>query len=425
MLRDVWWARQVDRVGLVVLGIGAAVLPLVVTQTSRHLLYATIVGFAICALSVTVLTGWGGQLSLGQMAFAGLGALLAAAFERGVATNIGIGSLRLVNAKLDPLPFGVSVMLAMAVTAAVAALIGAGALRVRGLLLAVSTFAFALAASQYLFRRPILTGGQSSGRVRAPRSDLFGLDLTDQRTHYWFALACLVIAVVVVAHLRRTGVGRTTIAVRDNADGAAACTVAPGRTKLRAFALSGALAALGGIVLAGAIGAVPNDRFFTLTDSLSVVAMVVIGGLGSVGGAILGALWVVGLPAFFPDNELVPLLTSSVGLLVLLLYFPAGLVGIGHRVRDAILDRAARSREATPAPVRPPVTALATARRDEEERTVSPVLATRDLRVRFGGLMAVDGVDLTVGADEIVGLIGPNGAGKSTLMNAIGGYVRC
>ncbi|MBX3314203.1 MAG: ATP-binding cassette domain-containing protein [Actinobacteria bacterium] len=423
-LQGVWWARQVDRVGLVALGIAAAAAPLVVAQTSRHLLYTTIVGFAICALSLTVLTGWAGQLSLGQMAFAGLGALLAAAFERGIATNVGIGSLRIVNAKLDPLPFGVSMVLAMAVTALVAVVIGAGALRVRGLLLAVSTLAFALAASQYVFRRPILTGGRSSGRVRAPRSDFFGIDLTDQRAHYWFSLVCLAVVVVLVAHLRRTGVGRTTIAVRDNADGAASCAVPPGRIKLRAFALSGAVAALGGIVLAGAIGAVPNDRFFTVGDSLSVVAVVVIGGLGSVGGAILGALWVVGLPAFFPDNELVPLLTSSIGLLVLLLYFPRGLVGIGHALRDAVLGRAARGREVPPPPERPPVSSLARTGAAEDRSTVDPVLVARDVRVRFVGLMAVAGVDLTVGAGEVVGLIGTNGAGKSTLMNAIGGYVR-
>jgi ABC-type branched-subunit amino acid transport system permease subunit len=73
-----------------------------------------------------------------------------------------------------------------------------------------------------------------------------------------------------------------------------------------------------------------------------LVSIVVIGGLGSVAGPILGAMWVIGLPAFFPGNELVPLLTSSIGLLVLLLYFPGGLVQIGYSIRDVLLRVAER-----------------------------------------------------------------------------------
>jgi ABC-type branched-subunit amino acid transport system ATPase component/ABC-type branched-subunit amino acid transport system permease subunit len=420
-LRQLWWVRQLDRAGLALLGIVAVVVPLVVTQPSRHLLYTTIVGFALCALSLTVLTGWAGQLSLGQMAFAGLAALLAAGFQRGLTTNIGWGETRLVNARLEPLAFAPSAVLAVLVTAGLAALIGAGALRVRGLLLAVSTFAFAVAASQFLFRRPLLTGG-AVGPVRFPRPDLLGLDLTSPRSFYFFSLACLAVVAATVARLRRTGVGRTTVAVRDNPDAAAAYTVGPARTKLRAFALAGAIAGLGGIVLAGSIESIPNDRFFTVGDSLQLVAMVVIGGLGSVSGAVLGALWVVGLPAFFPDSELVPLLTSSLGLLVLLLYVPGGLVQIAYAARDALLSRLerrldpapAKQRDTLPVPVssvRPPLT------------SDRPALQVRGARVRFGGIVAVDAVSLTVGSGEIVGLIGTNGAGKSTLMNAVGGYV--
>jgi ABC-type branched-subunit amino acid transport system ATPase component/ABC-type branched-subunit amino acid transport system permease subunit len=420
-LRRLWWVRQLDRAGLAVLCVVAVVVPLIVTQPSRHLLYTTIVGFALCALSLTVLTGWAGQLSLGQMAFAGLAALLAAGFQRGLTTNVGWGGTRLVNARLEPLAFAPSAILAVLITAGLAALIGAGALRVRGLLLAVSTFAFAVAASQYLFRRPLLTG-EAVGPVRFPRTDLFGLDLSSPRSFYFFALACLVVAAATAARLRRTGVGRTTIAVRDNPDAAAAYTVGPARTKLRAFALAGAIAGLGGIVLAGSIESIPNDRFFTVGDSLQLVAMVVIGGLGSVAGAVLGALWVVGLPAFFPDSELVPLLTSSLGLLVLLLYLPGGLVQIAYAARDALLERAerrlgpapAKQRDRLPVPVssvRPPL------------GTDRPAIDVRGARVRFGGIAAVDDVTLTVGAGEIVGLIGTNGAGKSTLMNAVGGFV--
>jgi ABC-type branched-subunit amino acid transport system ATPase component/ABC-type branched-subunit amino acid transport system permease subunit len=420
-LRELWWVRHLDRVGLVALGIGAAVLPLVVTQPSRHLLYTTILVFALCGLSLTVLTGWGGQLSLGQMAFAGIGAFLAAGLHRGITVDIGWGSARIVKAGIVPLAFGPSVALAALVTAGLAAIVGLGAVRVRGLFLAVSTFAFGLAASQYFYRRPILSGDYT-GAVPFRRSDLYGIDLTSQRVYYYLVLAVLAVAVAVVARLRHTGVGRTTIAVRDNPTTAAAYTVSPTRTSLRMFALAGGLAGLGGALLGGALQSVPTNRFFTVGDSLALVSVVVIGGLGSVAGPILGSLWVVGLPAFFPDNDLVPLLTSSVGLLVLLLYFPGGLVQVAYAGRDAVLDWAERRLGPRPPKQRHTVPASVARPGRTARPEGAPALRAADVAVRFGGIRAVDAVTLQVDAGEIVGLIGTNGAGKSTLMNAIGGF---
>jgi ABC-type branched-subunit amino acid transport system ATPase component/ABC-type branched-subunit amino acid transport system permease subunit len=414
--------RQVDRAGLVVLAFGAVILPLVVTQSSRHLLYTTVLVFALCGLSLTVLTGWAGQLSLGQMAFAGIGALLAAGFERGINVDIGWGDTRILRAGIEPLPFGVAVIVASLVTAVIAVVIGVGALRVRGLLLAVSTFAFGVAASQFLYRQPILRAefGQS---VPFRRNELFGLDIRSQRTFYYVVLAVLVVIAVIVGRLRRTGIGRTTIGVRDNADGAAAYTISPPRVKLRAFALAGGIAGLGGALLAASVQTVPLDRFFTVQDSLLLVAIVVIGGMGSVAGPVLGSIWVIGLPAFFPDNAPVPLLTSSVGLLVLLLYFPGGFVQIGYSTRDALL--AWRERRLGPAPAkRRHALPIAPTRPDRVAVPQgTPVLRTARVSVTFGGIRAVDDVSLEVGDGEIVGLIGTNGAGKSTLMNAIGGFV--
>jgi hypothetical protein len=126
--------------------------------------------------------------------------------------------------------------------------------------------------------------------------------------------------------------------VRDNPAGASAYTIKASRVKLSTFALSGGIAALGGALLALALQNIPLDRFFTVQDSLILVSIVVIGGLGSVVGPILGSLWVIGLPAFFPGNEIVPLLSSSVGLLILLLYFPGGLVQLGYAGRDALFE---------------------------------------------------------------------------------------
>jgi len=422
-LRSVWWVRHLNRLVSGLLLAAAVALPFVVTAPSRHLLYATILAFALCATSLTVLTGWAGQLSLGQMAFAGLGALLAAALARGLQADIGWGDTTLLALDLPAFTFVSSVAMATLAVAALAAVIGVVSLRVRGLLLAVTTFAFAVAATAYLFRRPVLTGGASTS-VRFPRTDVLGLELADQRTYYFVVLSVLVAALLIVARLRRTGVGRTTIAVRDNPDGAAAYTVSPFQTKVVAFALSGGIAALGGALLAGAAGNVPlTNRFFQVDQSLELVAIVVIGGLGTVIGPVIGAGWVIGLPAFFPDNEVVPLFASSLGLLVLLLYLPGGLVQLVHLARDGLLALA-ECRLQTPTPVsRTRSAAPATVPVLETVANGLAPLAADEVVVRFGGKTAVAGASIHVAPGEVVGLIGANGAGKSTLLNAIGGFV--
>src|SRR5262249_96416 len=155
-------------------------------------------------------------------------------------------------------------------------------------------------------------------------------DFASQRAFYYLSLAGLALAMLVVARLRRSGVGRAMIGVRDNADSAAAYTISPARAKLQAFALAGAIAGFGGALLGGLLSTIAISEVFTVNDSLQVLAIAVIGGVGSVAGPILGSLWVIGLPSFWPESDLVPLLTGGFGLLILLMYFPGGLVQIGY-----------------------------------------------------------------------------------------------
>jgi ABC-type branched-subunit amino acid transport system ATPase component/ABC-type branched-subunit amino acid transport system permease subunit len=403
------WARNANKSGVILLGVIAIILPLVFTRPSTQQTFTEVVAFAICATSLTVLTGWLGQLSLGQMAIAGLGALFAA---------------RLVEVGV---PFWVAIAVTTLASALVAAVLGLGSLRVRGLYLAVVTFVFALAAQQYFFNLPILSG-QSPDGANLPfvPGKLFSLSFPGQRTYYYVVLVVLGGVLLVISRFRDSGVGRSIMAVRDNENAASAFMVRPAWEKIRAFSIAGALAGLGGALLAGAYANVEFSgpgSFFLVDGSLGLVAMVVIGGMGSVTAAVIGAIWVIGIPALAPNNEVLGLLSSSIGLLAILLYFPRGLNQISYDVRDAVLAWADRrfGKDAPAREARQPAVAIRPEPELQETGTTS--LAVSDLRVVFGGNTAVNDVTLTVRQGEIVGLIGNNGAGKSTLMNAVGGFV--
>jgi len=427
-LRNIWWVKRIPQAVAAVSLLIAIVLPLLSDKSERHQTWATIVAFALCAVSVVVLTGWGGQLSLGQMAFAGLGALTAAALIRGLSFNIGWRETRILDGGLPGISFPWALLIGASFASLVAVIVGVGALRVRGLLLAISTLAFAIAAQAYIFNRPFFTAGSTT--IDVTRSDLGPLELTHRnRAYYYFVLFILALVLLIVGHIKRTGIGRMIVGVRENELAAAAMTVSPARAKLIAFAMGGFIAGLGGVLL-GAVNltfAPAEQHYFLVDDSLRLIAIVVIGGLGSLSGAVVGAIWVIGLPSFWPSNNLVPLFTSSIGLLIILLYIPGGFVQIGYYVRDSLLrwvDKRMGPADTSKTATAPP----ASLRRDAAlgPAKLNPdgsVLATEHLTVKFGGLTAVDDVAFRALPGEVIGLIGNNGAGKSTLLNAIGGYV--
>jgi ABC-type branched-subunit amino acid transport system permease subunit len=232
-----------------------------------------------------------------------------------------------------------------AITAVIAVLVGLPALRVRGLYLAVSTLAFSLWFMGSVLGTPcwnlplvgkrMCTGLPNPQSTLIARPSLLGIGLGSERAFAWFSLGVLVLSVVMVRLWRDRGVARRLMAVRDNETGAGAMGIPLARTKLLAFALSGFMAGYAGVCLAFA-----TERFSTATFdpsfSILVVSMVVIGGLGSIDGAVLGAIYLVGLPALFGTTPTIQFLTSGLGLLAFILYLPGGLAELLHRLGDMV-----------------------------------------------------------------------------------------
>jgi ABC-type branched-subunit amino acid transport system ATPase component/ABC-type branched-subunit amino acid transport system permease subunit len=361
-----------------------------------------------------LLTGWAGQLSLGQFAFVGLGAILSAALVRGMTFDV-FGA----HIDLGTVPFEAAVLIAVVVSTLVAMIVGIPALRVRGLFLAVTTLAFAVMATNWLLGRHLLLGDETFVSLELPDW------LRDRQTYYYVCLGALLVAAMVLGQIRRSGIGRSLVAVRDNELGASAFTVSPTRMKLMAFGVAGALAGLAGGLFAG-YQVQFGTNAFPPEESLRVVAIAVIGGLSSITGAVLGALWVIGLPALVGDTDEVRFFTSGAGLLILLLYFPRGLAQVFTNLRDLAFSALARRLPEAP-PVKTtqvPIPARVVAESDLEVLPADvPAIAAHGVTVRFGQRVVVDDVDLEVRQGEVVGLIGTNGAGKTTLMNAMGGFV--
>ncbi len=275
----------------------------------------------LAAMSLVVLTGWVGQISLAQASFVGIAALFTGLVTRGW----GLG-------------YPESTVVAAVAAAAAAMLLGVVALRVRGLYLAVATLIFAWMCDAFLFNTPWLGVRGGSSTIEPQRiGDPAGLpyfDLTKPRTLFWVVAPLLALVMFCLANMRDTKTGRAFFAVRGSEMAAASLGINVVRTKLVAFAIAGAIAGVAGNVLMLDLRSVGPGQFF-LTVSLQYLAIAVVGGLGSIGGAVGAAALFASLDELFLR---VPALTGwldvvSAGLLALvLLAYPGGLAAISHTI---------------------------------------------------------------------------------------------
>jgi branched-chain amino acid transport system permease protein len=307
-------------------GLIVAMIPLV-TEMERSTLTMLnlIVIYAIVAIGFNILLGYAGQISLGHAAFMGLGAYISAY----VTSNLEV-------------PFLVSLLLAGVIPLVVGLILGLVALRLEGHYLAIATLGFGVALQQTFKEWIGFTNGFSGARAVTP--EIFGYALRE-REHYFVLVVIVCVLLILFAHnLLSSKTGRALIAMRDSEHAAQAMGVSLFKYKLIAFALSTFYAGIGGALYVHLIRFTePNQWGVDL--SLNLLAMVVIGGLASIPGSVLGAAFIVFIPEFVKDIEWlqniknVASIFTGVALVLVILFFPHGLARIGTQLKATLLKR--------------------------------------------------------------------------------------
>jgi branched-chain amino acid transport system permease protein len=407
-----------------VCGLAGAVLLIIFPFDFREALINTLIG-AVMALSLVVITGFVGQISIIQLALAG-----AAGFTIShMAVDFGI-------------TFPVAALAGIAVAAVIGMVTAISAVRVRGVSLSVVTLAGAVAIQNFGFVNTTWGGGLSGSPV--PEMKWFGADIGPQGSFRgvdgnlpspvfgWVALICCVLLCVAVGFLRRGTLGQRMLAVRSNERAAAAAAINPRTVKLYAFTIAAVIAGVAGVLYAYNFGSVSADRFGAVT-ALSLIAFAYAGGITLISGAVFAgllsaqALIPYALDKWFGLNGNWFLLVGGILLIFTLLQNPEGVAGdIYRRTHKRTVIRAPDVAAAVPARSDPARSAPRAQRPGPADLAGRPaVLRVSGLSVAFGGVHALRDVTLEVRDGELVGLIGPNGAGKTTLVDAVSGFVRC
>jgi branched-chain amino acid transport system permease protein len=397
--------RRSDLVGVGLLLVVLLLLPLVVpVWVTGTVVYAAV--YAIAAIGLSLLMGLAGQVSLGQASFFAVGAYTQAI----LVTRTGVPGL-------------VAAVIAIALAMLAALLVGLPLLRLRGHYLALATLGLGIIVTVVAIETPFL--GATSGIFGIPKPEFGGRRYDSPAEYLWLLAPAVVLAVVAARNVVDSRVGRALGAVNDSEVAAETLGVDTFRLRLQVFVLSAGYAGVAGVFFAHWLAVVnPNSANFAL--SVEFLLMAVLGGLGTVWGAVVG-----GFAVEFLDEglrETIPLLVPGAtgevqligfGLMLTLamIFLPGGLHQLFRMVTDRrVAVAAARAEAGAPDTGEGPLLV-----REGRPEPGTVLLSVRGLTKRFGGVVAVNGVDLDVAAGEIVALIGPNGAGKTTCFNMVSG----
>jgi branched-chain amino acid transport system permease protein len=362
--------------------------------------YVTSVGvsvltFAMLGLGLNIVVGYAGLLDLGYSAFFAIGA-----YTTGIMTvNLGLN-------------FWFTLIPAIAFAGIAGAILGYPTLRLRSDYLAIVTLGFGEIV-RILFTNWDYVDGPN-GIWNIPWPVILGYNLVNQSDYYVLGLVLVIIALIFARNLAQSRIGRGWVAVREDEFAAEAVGVPTLNLKLLAYTMGGMWAGLAGAFFASRVSAI-NPSSFTFSLSAQILALIIIGGIGSLNGVILGAIVVVGLPELLRGMQTSRFLVFAVLLILIMLFRPQGLWPAVRR-RTAPFERL----EEAPAKA----DADRTFRMKPAVEKGEVILKVDGLAQRFGGVVAVDGVSFEVRRGEILSVIGPNGAGKTTVFNCITGVQR-